>query len=89
MNKLIDEYDIDVSPDHIVTAINIYGVIEDAWGYIEQDDNDPAFFSVYRIENNLLVCVGDFSVRKDAICYAQRLCEKYSVGMLNKRFNER
>ncbi|UAN43860.1 hypothetical protein KGP17_15345 [Serratia sp. JSRIV001] len=81
MQKLFDEYDIEINPEHTVTAITMYGVTEDAWGYIEQDDNDPAFFSVYRIENGLQVCVGDFSEREDAQTFAQRLCDKYGVGM--------
>ncbi|WP_140919060.1 hypothetical protein [Limnobaculum xujianqingii] len=85
MIKLIDEYDIEVSHEAAVMAIDLYGVIEDFDGYIQRCDVDPEFYSVYRIEgiDESYVCVGDFSDIEDTKAYANQLCEKYRVGMVD------
>lgn len=88
MIKLIDEYDIEVSLEATVVAIDLYGVIQGNDGYIYQCDDVPEFYSVYRIEDRdgeHYVCVGDFSDIEDAKAYANQLCEKYSVGMFEER----
>lgn len=86
MNKLIDEYDIEITPADKVLSIDLYGVIQGDDGYIYQCDDVPEFYSVYRIEDQdgeRYVCVGDFSDIEDAKAYANQLCEKYEVGMVN------
>lgn len=85
MNKLIDEYDVEIFPKEEVTAIDVYGVKLDEHGYCLRHE-EADFFSVYRIEGGRHIPVGDFSDVEDALAYAYRLCEKYGVELEKAEF---